>query len=120
MQITGRGLGPNATVNGVSIKNGKRKYNFDIKDPLTAFQLDVLKKSGLIKFQEGISPELLEATTTALNDGTLEIATEGRAYKGSALPVVEVEAPVVVKDVGEPTKTVRRTRKNDDRDKGRG
>jgi hypothetical protein len=131
MKITGKGLRTGAVINGVTIKNGTHKYNFDSKDPLTAFQLDELVKMGLIECDEGLSPELVKETEKALNAGTLIIDTEDqieptggpqlvgqhyksgprkfKAYKGSRLPdKKKVKSGPTAKAPGKSTKKPRK------------
>ncbi len=130
MKITGKGLGPNATVGGVILKNGTHKYNIDHKDPLSALELNTLRNLGLISFDETISAEFIAEVTAALNKGTLEVdvdrvkdkrgKTIKRTYKGSTIPT---KKPVkLVKKEKEsnvprrPRKSSKTTRKDNDRD----
>ncbi len=43
IKITGRGVGPDAKINGIPIKQGTHRYDLDPKDPSTAMQLEVLR-----------------------------------------------------------------------------
>ena len=113
MKIKARGIGPNASINGIKIKPGIHNYALNVKDPITAMQLETYRSMGLVEFKDEISPELLKETELALNSKQISIKKEAGVIKSEIIKAEE-------EDVRKPRKAAKKARKNDDTHKSEG